>query len=385
VIRRTLARLGSFWALSVALLLAVAQVGGAEEALTQQPDLPDTGVSGVYEVMVGAEDASVYERYFAEFGFVVVARGEIDAERAYTLYGVRSDLRSVRMQNGEIDSHGLLRILEWQEGLGPGVGYAPPETIGMRMAVMRTEDIFRLDDTYRAARQAGERWLPIEPVYDDLYAMSEGEPDFFNRPIGVRETAVYGELFHHVFYQRYGYQIPGYGTIGENSALRTSEFTHHDFILGGDSLEEMTDYYRDVLGFRDEGGVVLDGDWQDGPRRIFDMQPGTSHWYRGFVSPNNICGKLKFFLPTGPRPDRSERQRPGEMGITLHSLYVSDLEALHGAAREAQLEPTPILANEFDEQSFVFRGPDGATWQILERMAPARPPVTELEFVRTGG
>jgi len=347
-------------------------------------------VSGVYEVIVGASDAAHYEKYFAEFGFRVVERAEISAEEANSIYGVRSRLRSVRMQNGEIDSHGLLRVLEWTEPLGPGVGYAPPETIGQRMAVMRTEDIYRLVDLYKASRDAGEPWLAIDPVYDDLYGMTEGEPGFFNRPVGVRETAVYGDLFNHVFFQRYGYQIPGYGTIGEHSPLRSSEFTHHDFVVGGagvsptaEALEAMTDYYRDVLGFRDEGGIVLDGDWQVGPQRVFGMEPGTSHWYRGFVSPNDICGKLKFFLPTGPRPDRSKRQRVGELGITLHSVFAPKIEPIHRAAAESGLDPSPIGDNEFRERSFLFVGPDGAAWQIIERAGSTEAPVTEFELVRT--
>ena len=352
---------------------------------TAATDPPDTGISGVYEVMVGAEDAEVYERYFAEFGFRVIARGEMTAEAAEEVYGVPSALRSVRMQNGDVASHGLLRILEWEKALGPGVGYAPPETIGMRMAVMRTEDIFRLVDVYKGARAAGQKWLPLDPVYDDLYGMSEGELSFFNRPVGVRETAVYGELFHHVFFQRYGYQIPGYGTIGDHSPLASSEFTHHDFIVPGESLEAVTDYYRDALGLREENeGVVLDGDWQPGPRRVFDMAPGTSHWYRGFVSPNNICGKLKFFLPTGPRPDRSQRQRPGELGITLHSLYTLRLDHVRELLEAQGIPVRRTAANELGERSFVFTGPDGATWQVLEKGDPSPAPTTELDFVRTG-
>ncbi|MEM7049249.1 MAG: hypothetical protein AAF604_06295 [Acidobacteriota bacterium] len=368
---------------AVLFVLGLAIVAGAEEASAVEP--PDTGISGVYEVMVGAEDAAIYERYFAEFGFRVVARGKLSADEAEALYGVPSALKSVRMQNGDIASHGLVRILEWAEPLGPGVGYAPPETLGMRMAVMRTTDIFRLVDTYRAARKAGERWLPIEPVYDDLYSLTEGDPSFFNRPVGVRETAVYGELFHHVFFQRYGYQIPGYGTIGDHSPLATSEFTHHDFIVDGEDLGEMTNYYRDALGFRDEGGVVLDGDWQDGPQRVFDMAPGTSHWYRGFVSPNNICGKLKFFLPTGPKPDRTARQRPGELGITLHSLYTPKLEKVRHLLIDQGIQPGEIRNNEFGERGFVFIGPDGAAWQILDKTDPEPGPVTEFELVKTGG
>ena len=344
-------------------------------------ELPDTGVSGVYEAMVGTDDAEALVRYFGEFGFTAVAEASLTAAAAKEIYGVDSALRSIRLQNGAIDSHGLVRILEWEAPLGPGVGYAPPETVGQRMLVMRTEDVFRLDDVYNDLRDGGEPVLAIPPVYDDLYGMTEGEPDFFQRRVGVREMAVYQNSVNHVFFQRYGYQIPGYGTIGDHAALRTSELTHHDFVISGD-IDEVTAYYSAVLGFKPEAeDAVIDGDWQAGPKAVFGMVPGSSHWYRGFVSPNNICGKLKFFVPLDQRPDRSEHQRPGEQGITLHSVTVSNLRMVHDLAFQYRLEITPMVSNEFGEGSFVIHGPDGSTWQVIEKAGGANQPETEFKLV----
>jgi len=344
-------------------------------------ELPDTGVSGVYEAMIGTHDAEKLIRYFTEFGYTAVAEASLGAAEAMEIYGVDSALKSIRMQNGAIDSHGLVRILEWETALGPGVAYAPPETIGQRMLVMRTEDIFRLDDVYNDLRDGGEPVLAIPPVYDDLYGMTEGRPDFFQRRIGVREMAVYQNSVNHVFFQRYGYQIPGYGTIGDHSPLRTSELTHHDFVISGD-IDEVTAYYSEVLGFRPEAEeAVIDGDWQAGPKAVFGMSPGASHWYRGFVSPNNICGKLKFFVPRGPRPDRSAHQRPGELGITIHSVYTPRIGMVHALAKQHGLSITEIVENEFGETSFLIRGPDGATWQVIAREGSESPPVTEFELV----
>jgi len=344
-------------------------------------ELPDTGVSGVYEVMVGTDDADALVRYFSDFGFTALSEGSVTAEQAEQIYGVASALRSVRMINGDIDSHGLLRILEWESPLGPGVGYAPPETIGQRMLVMRTEDIFRLNDVYNDLRAGGEPVLAIPPVYDDLYGMTEAKIDFFTRRVGVREMAIYQHAVNHVFFQRYGYQIPGYGTIGDHAPLRTSEITHHDFVIKGD-IDKVTKYYSAVLGFKPENeDAVIDGDWQPGPKAVFGMVPGSSHWYRGFVSPNNICGKLKFFVPLDQRPDRSAAQRPGEEGITLHSVTVPNLRMVHDLALEHRLETTVIMDNEFGERSFVISGPDGSTWQVIERAGGKNPPVTEFELV----
>ena len=365
----------------LAILLTVFLPG---QSAAQDHTLPETGIGGVYEVMVGTDNAQQLVEYFTEFGFSVTRDASIDAQAAQKLYGVRSGLRSIRMQNGAVDSHGLLRILEWEQPLGPGVGYAPPETVGQRMAVMRTRDIFRLYDTFLDLRnKAGQPWLPTEPVFDDLYGLDTGTVSLRDRRVGVRENAVYGQVFNHVFFQRYGYTIPGYGTIDEAAPLQTSEFTHHDFIVKGD-LAEVTGYYLSVLGLRAENDPVIDGDWQKGPGRVFLMEPGESHWYRGFVSPNNVCGKLKFFSAMDPEHvrDRSGRQRVGELGITLHSLYTPDPEYVHGLATRHGLEPTAILENEFAEPSFVFTGPDGVTWQILDQPAVRNEPVTKFELIR---
>jgi catechol 2,3-dioxygenase-like lactoylglutathione lyase family enzyme len=359
---------------AIAACLVVVAVASAGE-------LPDTGVSGVYEVMVGTADATELVRYFNEFGFTAVSEADLSAAGAEKIYGVASALRSVRMRNGAIDSHGLVRILEWATPLGPGVGYAPPETIGQRMLVMRTEDIFRLNDVFSDLRDGGEPVLAIPPVYDDLYGMTEGTPGFFVRRVGVREMAVYQDSANHVFFQRYGYQIPGYGTIGEHAPLRTSEITHHDFVIKGD-IDEVTAYYSEVLGFKPEAEeAAIDGDWQAGPKAVFGMVPGASHWYRGFVSPNNICGKLKFFVPRVPRPDRSAAQRPGELGITLHSVTVPDLSKVHDLAFVQRLEITPVTENEFGEKSFVIHGPDGASWQVIEKAESDNQPVTEFKLM----
>ena len=366
------------------LLMLLALWALQAQAFDPEGALPDTGISGVYEVMTGTDDAAALVEYFAEFGFSIKQQASLDAAAAEKIYGVRSALRSIRMQNGAVDSHGLLRILEWEQLLGPGVGYAPPETIGQRMAVMRTRDIIRVYDTFLDLRhEAGEPWLSTEPIFDDLYGLDTGKRSIRERRVGVRENAVYGQFFNHVFFQRYGYTIPGYGVINEAAPLQTSEFTHHDFIVTG-KLEEVTEYYMSALGMRAERKPVLDGDWQKGPGRVFGMEPGESHWYVGFVSPNNICGKLKFVAAVDPGyvRDRSHHQRIGEAGITLHSLYTPKLDYVYELVVEHGLQPSAIVANEFSERSFLFTGPDGVSWQILEQPHIVNPPKTEFELVK---
>tara|TARA_R110002012_G_scaffold281237_1_gene470236 strand:- start:103 stop:1233 length:1131 start_codon:yes stop_codon:yes gene_type:complete len=371
-----------FWKLwSSGALLGMLSIG-----VSAEKPLPATGISGVYEVMIGTDDSETLISYLTQFGFTQIDKGQLGRDQARSLYGVDSALTSYRLQNGAIDSHGLIRVLEWQALLGEGVGYAQPETVGQRMMVMRTNDVQRIHDVFADARKAGQKWLSTKPVYADLYGMTKGKPDVLTRRTGVREMAVYGDLFNLVLFQRYGYVIKGYGSIIPQSPLKTSEVTHNDFMLAGSTKEDMhrqTDYYRDVFGLKPEGPVVLDGDWQDGPKVVFNMADGSSHYYRGFVSPNNISGKLKFFINPDTRPDRSALQKPGYAGITMHSLYAADPKLIKRLADEQGITTSAMQNNEFGESGFVLRGPDGSSWQILPKPTLVRPPVTELRFETT--
>ena len=345
-------------------------------------NLPDTGISGVYEVMVAVDNVTYALKYFEAFGFRVVEESTLDKEDVKELYGISSGLTSIRLQNGSIDSHGLIRILKWEHPIGEGVGYAPPETMGQRMSVMMTQDIYRIHDIYEGARNSGEKWLTTEPVADDLFDLDTDQKGFFKRPVIVRENAVYGSFFNHIFFQRYGYKIPGYGSIGEHSPLQTSEFTHHDFIIKAPSMATIS-YLSSALGLKAEEEPVLDGDWQNGPKVVFDMKPGESHWYQGFVSPNNICGKLKFIIPTAVKLDRTDKQKIGHLGITIHSFYTDKLDYVYTLVKSHDLQPTNILKNEFGEDCFLFTGAAGCSWQIIAKATVDNSPTTELKFELT--
>ena len=353
-------------------------------SMAQKP-LPETGISGVYEVMMGVKDANYALKYFGEFGFRVIDSAEMSENDAFKVYGVKSKLKSYRLQNGEVDAHGLLRIFVWEKSLGDGVGYSLPETLGSRMAVMLTTDIFRLNDIYKAARLNGkEHWLPTEPIADDLFGLDGKDKNtFFKRPVYVRESAVYGDFFTHVFFQRYGYDIPGYGVINPNANLKTSEFTHHDFFIKAENLDCLR-YLSEGLGMKPEKEPEIDGDWLKGPKQVFVMDDGYSHLYQGFVSPNDICGKLKFFVPQQAKPDRSAHQRIGELGITLHSFYTPKLKMVYDNLVKLGIKPMDIQKNEFKENSFVFKGPDGVSWQIIERLTATKyTPTKKLEMKLT--
>ncbi len=349
--------------------------------LFAQTKLPDTGISGVYEVIHAVKDAQYAIKYFGEYGFKVIDSSSVSAAEALKIYGVNSALKTYRLQNGGIDSHGLLRLWVWEKSLGDGVGYHIPETTGSRMAVMKTADIMRLYDVYSTLRDKKEKWLPTEPIPDDLFGLNKPEKvNFFQRPVLVRENAIYGEFFTHVFFQRYGYEIPGYGTINPDAPLKTSEFTHHDFFIKAESMEAIN-YISNALGMQAEKEPEVDGDFLKGPKRVFMMTEGYSHLYQGFVSPNNICGKLKFFIPRSPKPDASAHQQVGELGITMHSFYTPKLDMVYDLIKkDTRLKATAILKNELSDRCFTFSDQAGVTWQIIEKKSTKNVPVSKLEI-----
>lgn len=311
-----------------------------------------------------------------------MATGSFEANRSNSLYKYSSGLESYRLQNQNVDSHGLIRLMKWDKSLHAGVGHVPPRTLGQRISVMRCKDIFRLKDIFENATDEHTQWNITEPISDDLFSLNEGKKSFFHRPVIVRENAVYGNYFNHIFFQRYGYHIEGYGSIHPDTPLQTSEFTHHDFFINCSSLEEVK-YLSSALGLIAEEEPKIDSAEQKGPKAVFQMKEGEGHWYQGFVSPNNICGKLKMFIPIENTLDKSDKQVMGALGITLHTFTTENITLVHSLVHEHGLSPTSIEKNEFGEQSFTFAGPGNCHWQIIKKSEFVNVPTKKLEFELT--
>lgn len=347
----------------------------------KEDTIPDTGISGLYEVILATDDLDYACRYFADFGYKIIQRSSLSSSQAKAIYGYESAVESIRLQNGSIDSHGLLRILKWDTPLNEGLQASAPRTIGQRISVMMTQDIFRLHDIYTHS-PSDHSYIATEPVADDIFGINGETNDFFKRPIIVRENAVYSPFFNHIFFQRYGYLVEGYGTIDKKTHLKTSEFTHHDFFINASSLEEMS-YLSEALGLIPEDDPVIDDYRKKGPRQVFMLQEGEGHWYQGFVSPNNICGKLKFFIPTTQIKDKSHLQQIGSLGVTLHSFYTDKLDYVHDLLGKQNIVTSTPQKNEFGELSFIFTGPGGCHWQIIEKQKVQHQPKRTFEITYT--
>ena len=49
--------------------------------------LPETGISGVYEVMVGVKNPQTMIKYFGEYGFSVKDSAQLSENQAFEIYG----------------------------------------------------------------------------------------------------------------------------------------------------------------------------------------------------------------------------------------------------------------------------------------------------------
>lgn len=270
----------------------------------------------------------------------------------------------------------------WDKLDNQGVGLVPPRSVGQRIAVMKCKDIYRIKDIFENASSEAKEWNVTEPVADDIFDLNNGEKDFFKRPVLVRENAVYGQFFNHIFFQRYGYHIDGYGKVDPDAILQTSEFTHHDFFINASDINDVS-YLSTALGLKAEEAPKIDSAEQKGPRAVFQMQEGEGHWYQGFVSPNNICGKLKMFIPTAHTENHSSKQRIGAKGITLHSFCTDKLDFVYDLVKQHNLSPSKMTNNEFGEQCFNFIGSGGCSWQIIQKTQFQNKPKRELEFTLT--
>jgi hypothetical protein len=67
----------------------------------------------------------------------------------------------------------------------------------------------------------------------------------------------------------------------------------------------------------------------------------------------------------------------------MHTFYTPRLSFVHGLVVRHGLQPTAIQKNEFGELSFAFRGPEGATWQLIEQKNIRHQPEKVLKTVFT--
>ncbi|WP_375505760.1 hypothetical protein [uncultured Nostoc sp.] len=320
-------------------------------------------ISGIFENCVGSKDIEATLKYWAEFGYREVNRGELWAEQAGLLYGHKSDLTSIRLQNGNSADHGLVRVMWWKQPRNEGLGDTLPVVVGSRWFASLTKDIYAVADAFTDDKANGGDWIYTEPVRA-IEATGNQGTGLYNRFVGVREMFVIGCETRQAFFQRYNYNRPGYGTVEPSSPLSVSEGTHSSFITSDHALAS---FYADFFGLIPlETNGKRSGYQKPSTRQILMLCQGQEFYLSAFASPKTNVGLLQVYSPLYPTPDKREYSQPGSIGLSLFTYRVEDIAAFHQRVRSSTATSvTTIISNEFGELCFGLVAPDGMYWVIV--------------------
>jgi catechol 2,3-dioxygenase-like lactoylglutathione lyase family enzyme len=318
-------------------------------------------ISGIYENCIGTNEAESILRYWKELGYHEVKRGTLSAGQAHQLYGHDSPLLSIRLQNGDSEDHGNIRVFQWQYLKNQGLEFARPLDLGSRWFASMAKDIYQVRDAFADDQETEGGWVYSEPARD-IISTGNLASNFYERFVGVREFFVLGKDSRHAFFQRYGYTRPGYGNIHPDTPLGVSEGTHSSFVTGDHHL---INFYAEVLGLT-LVGTKETGD-KTATRQTLQMNETDGKFLlSAFLSPKTHVGLFQIYSPLYPAPDLREQSQPGSRGISLFTYRVEDINDYHARVVNSQAESvSAIISNEFGESSFGFKAPDGMYWVIV--------------------
>jgi hypothetical protein len=252
----------------------------------------------------------------------------------------------------------------------------PMKALGSRWGAMVTRDVYSILNHAEDAEQLGLPVLFVEPQRQEIYPLGGDRRPFLDPVACVREMLLIQPLTRQILFERYGYELPLYSRIAEDSPMRTSQVTHAGLVHQGG--RELLDFYDGVLGLlraRDSGHVST---YEDGAaRNIFALKPGESYTSVDFDDPRSVpddlqrvrSGRLKIirFPERVEMPDLRQRSRPGYLGLTLYTSRVLELDEVRSRVAQSDAsEVTPVAVNEFGEKSFSFVAPDGYFWTLVE-------------------
>jgi hypothetical protein len=330
-------------------------------------------VGGVYEMGIGVTDPIPVILYWQQFGYTLRREGTLDRTAAEQLYGVSSALRSIRLAHQDAD-HGLIRIMIWDEPVNEGLGMSPMKVLGGRWGAMLTRDIYNLLNHAEDAKVAGMPVYIVEPQKAFIYSPATKPRPFLDKATYVREMCLIQPLSRQIFFQRFHYDLPLYGSVHEDSFFRTSQISHFGLVVQGGTGQ--LEFYDKVLGLlKARDGLVTYDDISG--RNVFELQPGEQYFVTDFddvrsssTDPMKMrSGRLKVirFPDDVPLDDKRDHSRPGSLGASLYTLRVSDLDEYRRRVGEGGAgEVTAIVENEFGERSFSFVAPDGFFWTFIE-------------------
>ncbi len=335
----------------------------------------EASIGGVYEVGIGTKNAEPLIKYFERFGYRVGAAGELSAEQAEKLYNVKSKLKSIRLLHQDAN-HGLIRVMVWDAPTNDGLQMSKMNVLGNRWGAMLSGDVYSVQNHAEQAAAGGKEIFFVPPIFAEIYKITENPQPFYENLAGVREMALIRPETRQILFQRFGYNIPNYGKINEDSYFKSSQITHFGMVVY--KTDENLKFYDEVLGLlRVKEGKDYESDYTNpSSRAIFSLLPNQKYGATDFDNPKSstnpmeaLSGRLKiiWFSPESNLENKFEFSKPGSLGYSLYTYRVKNIEKYYEkvAASKAK-NVTPVLKNEFGEKSFSFVAPDGYFWTILE-------------------
>jgi uncharacterized glyoxalase superfamily protein PhnB len=335
-------------------------------------------IGGVYEACLGITSADVIAqlRYWEQFGYRIGPEGTLTTAEAKQLYGVASELRSIRLLHQDSD-HGLIRLLIWHQPVNAGLGQVRLIAPGSRWTSMLTRDVLHLYNHAEAAVRARLPIAVVAPQWSEIYKLPQSAP-FTGEIVGVRELIVLQPLTRQMFFERFGYVAPNFGKINEAAKFKTSHVTHSGLVFASDDANAVK-FYGDVLGLK---LAILEKkttyeDLDPSSRNLYDLSPGE--FYFGSVVDDPRSGDTPDKAISGrmlvrriPLAQAKEnfiaRAQPGSLGLSLYTYRVKGLAAYHAKVKaSAARNVTALLRNEFGEPSFSFTAPDGHVFTLVEQ------------------
>ncbi|GMV00656.1 MAG: hypothetical protein AMXMBFR52_03120 [Burkholderiales bacterium] len=335
---------------------------------------------GLHEVCYGVPDLDAASDYWAAFGFRRGAGGRLDEPAALALYGVHSAVSSLRLEHLDAD-HGLVRLMQWERPLGPGIGLTGLRAHGSRWVAQFVASALDVANHGALARRQGAPILDLPPSFIDLSSYNPqlfgGRPvrPFADTLVAVREYTLLQPLWRQALLERFHYESPLLGRIDNHALLRASQIVNASFMVASDD-DTVFSFYESVLGLRQLPVQTVTWEAAMASRAVFDLREGETHWCHTFEEPRSgdrnqerRSGRLYLFrFPTASRlDDRIAQSRPGHLGCTLFTWRAHDLAALRAGCAVAGCRAiTEVVADEFGVPAFSAVTPDGMTWTFQQ-------------------
>lgn len=332
-------------------------------------------LTGVFEVCMGVPDLDEAIAHWRSFGFAPIADGQLDDASAAALYGAPSGLQSVRLGHGKADS-GLIRLMQWDQPSGDGLGLAPLRSTGCRWSVQRTEDLMLL---WNHVEVLVARGATIGTTGPEINARVTGNAAT-SHPLkeafpASRNLQLFQPHYQQVVMQRFNIDVSAYGGIDPDCLFRTTELCHMAVVTRD---RASVNFYAEALGFRKGSELTIGHNPDSVATKMFDLQPQEELTEINFENPRSgeapneiLAGRLRVFYLNSEAPEQDLRERAqfGQLGYCGYTGLVPDITHAHNILSDLETPPTLVQYNEFDEDSFAFYAPDGYAWALINRPA----------------